>query len=293
MLLCPLVILTILAFGASSTLTWRLGLGVGAVPTLIAIYFRMNMHETPKFTAAAQAADADSANQPRLIDQRWKLFGTAMSWFLIDFTFYANGIFHASFIELMGFADSVVDDSKLALLIALMALPGYFLSVSLIDGINRKHLQLSGFIALSVLYTLLAIYFDAMKSAKVLFGLVYGMSFLFTNFGPNCTTFVIPTEIFPTKLRATCHGISAASGKFGALLGAVLLGVASQKLGVQFVFSICALVSIAGVFCTLVFTPSYDQTSVEFFEDGDGVALPLTVARVDSDKDLLRNGLTV
>jgi PHS family inorganic phosphate transporter-like MFS transporter len=74
----------------------------------------------------------------------------------------------------------------------------------------------------------------------------YGLSFFFTDFGPNTTTFVIPSLIFPTEgrsgsidivpeaildyiqrlrahvlflARATCHGLSAAAGKLGALLG--------------------------------------------------------------------------
>ncbi|KAH7557201.1 hypothetical protein JRO89_XS11G0073000 [Xanthoceras sorbifolium] len=32
---------------------------------------------------------------------------------------------------------------------------------------------------------------------------------------PNATTFIVPAEIFPARLRSTCHGISAAAGKTG------------------------------------------------------------------------------
>ena len=48
-------------------------------------------------------------------------------------------------------------------------------------------------------------------------------SFLFfCNFGPNTTTFVIPTESFPTAIRSTCHGVSAAAGKIGAAVGVAI-----------------------------------------------------------------------
>ena len=40
----------------------------------------------------------------------------------------------------------------------------------------------------------------------------------FLNFGPNTTTFIIPGELFPTRYRSTCHGLSAASGKVGAII---------------------------------------------------------------------------
>lgn len=48
---------------------------------------------------------------------------------------------------------------------------------------------------------------------------MYAFTFFFANFGPNSTTFVVPAEIFPARLRSTCHGISAASGKLGAIVG--------------------------------------------------------------------------
>lgn len=45
----------------------------------------------------------------------------------------------------------------------------------------------------------------------------------FLNFGPNTTSFIIPAEAFPTRYRATCHGIAAASGKVGAILSQFLI----------------------------------------------------------------------
>jgi MFS transporter, PHS family, inorganic phosphate transporter len=50
------------------------------------------------------------------------------------------------------------------------------------------------------------------------FILLYGVSYFFTEFGPNTTTFVYPAEIFPVEVRTTGHGISAAAGKLGAFL---------------------------------------------------------------------------
>jgi hypothetical protein len=40
-------------------------------------------------------------------------------------------------------------------------------------------------------------------------------------FGPNATTWLLPGEVFPTDIRATCHGISAATGKVGALIAGI------------------------------------------------------------------------
>lgn len=39
-----------------------------------------------------------------------------------------------------------------------------------------------------------------------------------TRIGPNATTYLIPAEVFPTRYRATCHGISGGGGKLGSIL---------------------------------------------------------------------------
>jgi hypothetical protein len=36
-------------------------------------------------------------------------------------------------------------------------------------------------------------------------------------FGPNCTTFLLAGELYPTDVRTTAHGISAGVAKLGAL----------------------------------------------------------------------------
>jgi PHS family inorganic phosphate transporter-like MFS transporter len=66
--------------------------------------------------------------------------------------------------------------------------------------------------------------YDAMMasaSGKNAFVFLYCLANFFQNFGPNTTTFVIPGEAFPTRYRSTGHGISAASGKLGAVISQV------------------------------------------------------------------------
>ena len=72
-----------------------------------------------------------------------------------------------------------------------------------------------------------------MTTAVAPFLLVYGISYFFTEFGPNVTTFVLPGELFPTSVRATGHGISAGIGKFGAFVGVFLFPVLQESLGLR------------------------------------------------------------
>jgi len=45
-----------------------------------------------------------------------------------------------------------------------------------------------------------------------------GISYVFTEFGPNVTTFVYRTKLFPVEGRTTGHGVASAAGKLGAFI---------------------------------------------------------------------------
>jgi MFS transporter, PHS family, inorganic phosphate transporter len=42
--------------------------------------------------------------------------------------------------------------------------------------------------------------------------------------------FQIPAEVFPTRFRCTCHGISAAAGKLGSILAQLIVASGSPEL---------------------------------------------------------------
>jgi PHS family inorganic phosphate transporter-like MFS transporter len=187
------------------------------------------MHETERFEMAKQGAPA--INRWTLLRQNWRrLVGTAGTWFLLDITFYANGLFSAQVLELSGASgkpgeSQTVDDllavSRLNIILALAAVPGYWTAVYLIETrLGRKWLQVWGFVLMSGLYVVMALTFERVKSLYGVFLGLYALSFFFTNAGPNTTTYVLAAESFPTEVRATLHGISAAAGKLGAALGA-------------------------------------------------------------------------
>ncbi|KAF2615623.1 hypothetical protein F2Q70_00008282 [Brassica cretica] len=91
--------------------------------------------------------------------------------------------------------------------------------------------KLMGFIFMTVFMFALAIPYDHWKHRdnRIGFLIMYSLTMFFANFGPNATTFVVPAEIFPARLRSTCHGISAASGKAGAIVGAFGFLYAAQS----------------------------------------------------------------
>jgi len=100
--------------------------------------------------------------------------------------------------------------------------PGYWISVALIEYSGRKPIQYFGFSILILFFLVMAGFFVPLttgsQSLQWVFIILYAGTSFFYNFGPNTTTFVIPAEAFPTQIRSTAYGVCAATGKLGAIV---------------------------------------------------------------------------
>jgi PHS family inorganic phosphate transporter-like MFS transporter len=180
----------------------------------------------------------DKSNQFGLFTKKFlhrhglHLLGTTTTWFLLDIAFYSQNLFQKDIFSAIGWIpkaqtmnaiDEVYRIARAQTLIALCStVPGYWFTVAFIDRMGRFAIQLMGFFFMTVFMFALAIPYNhwTHKDNRIGFVVMYSLTFFFANFGPNATTFVVPAEIFPARLRSTCHGISAASGKLGAIVGA-------------------------------------------------------------------------
>jgi len=168
------------------------------------------------------------------------LVGTATCWFLLDIAFYSQNLFQKDIFtaiewlpqaQTMSAIQEVFKIARAQTLIALCGLiPGYWFTVAFIDILGRFKIQLMGFFFMTVFMFALAIPYNHWKEkSHIGFIVIYSFTFFFANFGPNSTTFIVPAEIFPARLRSTCHGISAACGKAGAIVGAFGFLYAAQN----------------------------------------------------------------
>jgi len=160
------------------------------------------------------------------------LLGTTSTWFLLDIAFYSQNLFQKDIFSAIGWIppaqtmnalEEVYKIARAQTLIALCStVPGYWFTVAFIDRIGRFTIQLMGFFFMTAFMFALAIPYEhwTHKDNRIGFVVIYSLTFFFANFGPNATTFVVPAEIFPARFRSTCHGISSASGKLGAIVGA-------------------------------------------------------------------------
>lgn len=153
-------------------------------------------------------------------------------------------------------------------LIVLIGLPGYLLSIAVVDRVGLRKLQILGFVAIGLLFTAAAalVHFQLAPTAVLI---LIGGTMFFSNFGPNATTYILPAIVYPTPVRATCHGLSAAMGKAGAALGVFTFGPLLDEYGFGVVLKSCAEVAFLGAVVTWYFIPE----SVDEVEDSCSTSL--------------------
>ena len=298
---------------------WRVIIGFGAVPGCIALYFRLTIPETPRYTFDV-ARDVEKAgedvkayiqgkheghpdeiarveglrNASVQLEQpkasfgdffrhfiTWRhgkvLLGTAGSWFFLDVAFYGLGLNNAVILAEIGYAGkgTVYDtffDTAVGniILVCAGAIPGYWVTVATVDKIGRKPIQLMGFSMLTILFCIIGFGYHKIGTKGLL--ALYVIAQFFFNFGPNATTFIVPGECFPTRYRSSAHGISAASGKVGAIIAQVLIGplrtrgdvtTANPSPWLNHVMEIYALFMFLGIFTTLLIPETKRRTLEE------------------------------
>eukprot|EP00929_Paragymnodinium_shiwhaense_P069093 TRINITY_DN34853_c0_g1_i3.p2 TRINITY_DN34853_c0_g1~~TRINITY_DN34853_c0_g1_i3.p2 ORF type:complete len:150 (+),score=32.14 TRINITY_DN34853_c0_g1_i3:920-1369(+) len=121
------------------------------------------------------------------------------------------------------------------------------------DRLGRKTIQLQGFVMMAVVYGALGLFLSKLQKLPEVLLVVYGLTYFFSNFGPNSTTFILPSETFPQEVRSSLNGVSAAMGKAGATLGAAAFKPITNAFGASTCFEMCAGVAVMGALLTVFF----------------------------------------
>ncbi|KAI9841676.1 MAG: acid phosphatase pho5 [Sclerophora amabilis] len=307
---------------------WRTIIGFGAVPGCIALYYRLTIPETPRYTFDV-ARDVEKAGEdvkayvkgkaeghPDEIRRvqtlqgkngqidipkaswtdfwhhysQWKhgkvLLGTAGSWFFLDVAFYGLGLNNSVILTAIGYTGGkdmfeVFYNTAVGNLIIVCAgaIPGYWVTVATVDTLGRKPIQLMGFIILTILFCIIGFAYHKLNTSALL--ALYVLCQFFFNFGPNATTFIVPGECFPTRYRSTSHGLSAASGKLGAIVAQVVFGPlkgrgatpgSSESPWLNHVMEIFALFMFCGIFTTLLIPETKRKTLEELAGEVPGTS---------------------
>ena len=293
-----------LASGLSQGLVWRFLLAFGAVPALAVFQMRRHLAETPRFLLAsgqhddfhaaghsvlgaapgdrqARVAAAGSPSRRvsftegfrRLVDRRdllIRLIGASAAWLLMDFAYYGNTVSSPMVLAAIAPTDSLFWHVIMQLAVfVIAAVPGYFVAAWLMDRLGRKAIQNVGFLMMAIAFGLMAV-IPGVEKIVSLFLIIYGLSYFFTEFGPNSTTFIYPAELFPVETRTTGHGIASAAGKLGGFAGVFLFPVFMSIGGLHLAEGVAALVSLLGLAVTIFMLPETKGLSLEELSAGMG-----------------------
>jgi MFS transporter, PHS family, inorganic phosphate transporter len=271
-------------------------LGLGAVPAAAVIYFRSKMPESPRFQSQVKGNEARAATdlqsfangvvdtsatssastESRLMGLREFLvnpkmialmFGTAGSWFLFDYAYYGNTLSLPSILSEVSPNATLVTKLMLTLaLFVVFAVPGYLLAVWKMDRIGHRRLQFIGFAVMALCFLLLAA-FPALTIHVIPFIAIFGLSYFFTEFGPNTTTFVLPSEVFPVNMRTTGHGFAAGIGKLGAFAGVFLVPELETHFGLRGLLLVAGIAAVLGFALTRILPEPSGRTLEELSGD--------------------------
>jgi len=251
--------------------TYRISFAIPAVGTAWLVYYRtykMKAASKQLQLAKNKASVTGYDTQSLSLTVRYfggRLLATAGAWFMNDVFFYGNKLFQSQFIKVISPATKSIMPGWLYNLINVgVSLCGYYLASFLIDNklYGRKHMQTIGFLMDFIFFVVPAFHYKYYTSIDHIhaFQAMYFLSSFFNQFGPNAVTFIAAAEVYPTAVRATAHGFSAACGKLGALFASILY----NYITVQKRFYIVPWFGLVGVVLTVVFLP--DTTGLDLKE---------------------------
>jgi MFS family permease len=209
------------------------------------------------------------------------ILGTAGAWFLFDYAYYGNTLSLPSILKEVSPHASL--EQKLAWslgIFVVFALPGYVLAIAKMDRIGHRRLQFIGFAVMAVCFFALGA-FPTLTTTVGPFLLIFGLSYFFVEFGPNTTTFVLPSEVFPVNMRTTGHGTAAGVGKLGAFIGVFLVPVLQNRIQLRGMLLVSGAAAILGFLLTMLL-PEPALKSLEELSGEEGAVIVSLPSQVDA-----------
>lgn len=264
-LLGPILVMSMAAIGVPGAWLWRLAFGFGAVLTGVCACLRhIHLQETESWRKATRSAGSMRSG---LLAMRWTLAGTSGTWLIYNVVTFGVGLFSTSIFP----AASGLAAAGIVLRINTVALSGYMLAIYLSGHIRLKSMLMYAAAGMAVCFMILSVKLEHDRVRCLwIFALMRSLDVL----GPGMVTFCLPAQVFPTRIRATAHGISAAAGKLGAVLGTIAFPfLNAQSVGLQTIMAAMATLCLLMCLWASAFLPSYDSAALREIEEYDHMPL--------------------
>jgi putative MFS transporter len=226
---------------------WQTALLISAVPAFYAIYLRIGLPDSPKFSAQTKKEKPAILQNIVSVWKKPHLKQTTMLWilwFCVVFSYYGMFLWLPSVMVMKGF--SLIKSFQYVLIMTLAQLPGYFTVAWLIERLGRK------FVLVTYLAgTATSAYFFGMADSLWLL-ITSGIFLSFFNLGAWGALYAYTPEQYPTAIRGTGAGMAAAFGRIGGILGPLMVGyLVVQKATISVIFTIFTASIIIGALSVL------------------------------------------
>ena len=259
---------------ALTSVQFRVMLALGALPAAItfAAVYRLAPPAAKLADANADSdAGADGASAApglglsalaaaisRHPEHQRTLLGTASTWLLWDINCYGTNIFTPAILSaIFPSSESMSDLLWQSLAVTSFSLVGILAAIPALHRFGGTWLSLWGFLMQAAFFAAFGALFAVSPTGLtgVKFAVFCALNFA-QGWGCNLSTYVLPTQLFPTEVRATFHGLSAAAGKVGAVIGTFMFVPVLAAGGVASVMWLQLAVCLAGAAATQVLLPA-------------------------------------
>jgi putative MFS transporter len=226
---------------------WQVALLISATPAIYALYLRIGLPDSPRFSAVKNKAKITAFQSLAKLWSKEYRRPTIMLWivwFCVVFSYYGMFLWLPSVMVMKGF--SLIKSFEYVLIMTLAQLPGYFTAAWCIERLGRKFVLVVYLIGTAIS----AYLFGTAESTALL--MTAGILLSFFNLGAWGGLYAYTPEQYPTIIRGTGAGMAAAVGRVGGILGPLLVGYfVKSEMPISTIFTIFCISVLIGAFTVL------------------------------------------
>eukprot|EP00871_Galdieria_phlegrea_P005833 jgi/Galph1/737/GphlegSOOS_G5451.1 len=256
--------------GAASGCKWqvvvRVTFGLAMIPAFIVLAYRLRMSDSLLFRedASRRKGKYDALDFFVILKHySVRLVGTCVSWWLFDWIAYTRGYFGNLIIEVV-IGASLFKSIWLSLAEGAVFIWAPAVAALVVDRLGRRKTEFFGWTSQAVGQLITAGFFY-MLAAKPVAYIIWTTFVSFFNYFIYSPIYLLPAEVFPTRIRATLYGVSSALGKMGAVVGTTVFpsiwmsfGYGKENmLGLRRIQWLYAALMFLGAIIALLFVAEY------------------------------------
>lgn len=203
----------------NNQLIWRLTVGLGVVPCLLVLPFRLLINQPKMYKE--NMIPAPKIPYVLVLKKYWfRLLCISIVWFIYDFITYPFSLYSSYLTsQILGDDKSQEDTLGWSLLVYCFNIPGAIIGAFLVDVLGpKKSLCLGLFLQIIVGYILSGL-FGRLSNHIAAFCVVFGIFQSLGQLGAGSNMGLLASKLCATAVKGQFYGTAAAIGKIGAFSG--------------------------------------------------------------------------